>query len=68
MYIRLANLLKEAYTLKTGTPVEDADSIRGVSCPEIQLGVGIYSKFLGSGGYLCRMNRTSGVCLWISSQ
>ncbi len=34
------------YTLKTGTPVEDGDPIskllRGVSCPEIQLGAGIH--------------------------
>ena len=36
------------YTLKTGTPVEDGDPILkllwGVSCPEIQLGVGIHSE------------------------
>ncbi len=37
------------YTLKTGTPVEDLEpilkSLRGVSRPEIQLGLGIHSVF-----------------------
>ena len=42
-WIQLCN-----FTLKTGTPIQDGDYIlkllRGVSCPEIQLGVGIYSE------------------------
>ncbi len=45
------NTIHERYilrTLKTGTPVEDADPIlkllRRLSRPEIQLGVGIHSE------------------------
>ena len=38
----------EDYTLKTAIPIEDVDPIlkllRGVSCPEIQLGVAIHSE------------------------
>ena len=40
--------MNDYYTLKTGTPVEDGDSVlkllRGISRPEIQLGVGINSE------------------------
>ncbi len=44
------------HTLKTGTPVDDGDSILrllwGVSPPEIQLRVGIYSEFQWTGIFL----------------
>ena len=42
-------------TLKTGTPFEDGDSVlkllRGVSRPEIELGVGFHSDFCGELGW-----------------
>ncbi len=41
-------LIPQCYTLKTGIPVEEGESIlkllRRVSHPEIQLGVGIHSE------------------------